>query len=556
MAKIFPSRLQREITEDPRRSSEVAVYDSLRDQLSDEWHVFYSSPWLGTNPDGSEIDGEADFLVAHADKGILSIEVKGGRVSIGKDNQWTSKDRFGITRNIKNPVAQARLSKYQLLDKLKHSPKWVPRFITARHGVILPHSGRPERDFRADMPLKLFAFEEDMPHLQSWVDARLASADGADQGSKSMSLGIDGLAALDDMIARPIVLQVRLHTNIAQDLKEIALKTNEQILILRELEVNSRMAIAGAAGTGKTVLAVEKAMMLAQQGRRTLLLCFNRPLSLTLPLSVASYPLIHATHFHQFCREVAEKAGKDTLKYDARQDAVDFVDNFAKAGLQEYDAIIIDEGQDFDQAWLESLEIAVKGGPGGVLYIFYDNNQNVMTTSAEYIRQLPVPGYLLSRNFRNTQRIFSEGNRYYKGQSIRAIGPIGTPVIWSAVGGGDPLRITLSRRVGALVQNEGMDAGDIAILLPDQQLIDALRVDGLVRIGSYPTTNAERRKAGAVVVDTIRRFKGLESPVVLLVVESDMKDRAELLYTAMTRPQCVLEVFGPPEMLRKMRSSE
>ena len=536
------------------RSAEVKVYEALRDQLNDEWHVFYSSPWLGTNPDGSEIDGEADFLIANGEKGILSVEVKGGQISISADNQWTSTDRYRIARRIKNPVAQARTSKYHLLDKLKHSPKWQPRFIAARHGVILPDVTRPDRDLRPDMPLGLFAFQEDMSHLQAWVDGRLAGFDESEGKTKPKPLGIDGLAALDDMITRPITLQVRLHTNVAQDLKEIQLKTNEQILILRELEINRRMAIAGAAGTGKTVLAVEKAVMLAEQGKRTLLLCFNRPLSLSLRQSVARYPLIHATHFHQFCREVAVMAGESAGPFDPTEDAARFLDNFAKARLEEYDAIIIDEGQDFEHEWLESLEIAVKGGPEGVLYIFYDDNQNVMTASAEYLRQLPVAGYILSRNFRNTKLIFQEGSRYYKGHPVRAIGPAGTPVLWHTLGRGDDLRVTLAQRVGVLVQREGMAPSDIAILLQDDHMMDQLRVDGLIRIGRYQVTNAEERRGNAIVVDTIRRFKGLESPVVLLVVANDMKDRYELLYTAMTRPQSLLEVFGPPRMLQQMRS--
>ena len=80
MAKMFPQQLPKDVLDDKRRSSEVQVYNALSEQLDDNYHVFYSSPWLGTNTDGSEIDGEADFLIAHAEKGILSVEVKGGVV--------------------------------------------------------------------------------------------------------------------------------------------------------------------------------------------------------------------------------------------------------------------------------------------------------------------------------------------------------------------------------------------------------------------------------------------------------------------------------------------
>ena len=134
MAKIFPPELPDEIRKDPKRGAECRVYDALGKQLDDGFHVFYSSPWLGTNPDGTEIDGEADFVIGHAKYGFLTIEVKGGRISITDTNQWKTKDREGVTYKIKNPVQQARTSKHQLLNKLKDYPTWNDRWVTARHG--------------------------------------------------------------------------------------------------------------------------------------------------------------------------------------------------------------------------------------------------------------------------------------------------------------------------------------------------------------------------------------------------------------------------------------
>jgi superfamily I DNA and RNA helicase len=132
---------------------------------------------------------------------------------------------------------------------------------------------------------------------------------------------------------------------------------------------------------------------------------------------------------------------------------------------------------------------------------------------------------------------------------------VGTPILWNTFRREDDLRTTLAERVGVLVRSEGIVPAEIAILVPDEGTMGQLQVNGSIRIGRYPVTNAEDRKPDAIVVDTIRRFKGLESPVVLLAVNSYMKDWCELLYTAMTRPQCVLEIFGPPEMLRQMQSS-
>jgi superfamily II DNA or RNA helicase len=52
--------------------------------------------------------------------------------------------------------------------------------------------------------------------------------------------------------------------------------TEEQFVILDTLADNERCLVEGAAGTGKTMLALEYARRSAIAGRRTLLICFNR----------------------------------------------------------------------------------------------------------------------------------------------------------------------------------------------------------------------------------------------------------------------------------------
>jgi hypothetical protein len=58
MAVLWPRRMPNEIRDNVLRSAECKVYDRLSEVLDDGFHVFYSRPWLGVRPDGSEIDGE------------------------------------------------------------------------------------------------------------------------------------------------------------------------------------------------------------------------------------------------------------------------------------------------------------------------------------------------------------------------------------------------------------------------------------------------------------------------------------------------------------------
>jgi len=545
MAKMFPSKLPESIRNDPMRSAEVEVYDALEKQLVDDYHVFYSSPWLGIRPDGSEIDGEADFTVAHPVRGMLTIEVKGGGVSVDRDNNWTATDRFGFVRKIKNPVAQARQSKHELLAKLNDSNLWRPRFINACHGVILPHVSTPDNPLRPDMPLTIFAFGQDMAYLDAWVENRL--------GRREQPLGPDGLRALDDLLAGPITLQFRLSAGINQDMAQIQLKTAEQVAIMRELNGNRRMRIAGAAGTGKTVLALEKAAMLSKAGKRTLLLCYNKPLSLWLQKSTEEYPPIQASHFDKFCRDVAVAAGRDGSDRSLEEIAASLVDNFVNAGLEEFDAVIIDEGQDFRGEWLKTLEVVVRDSREGVLYVFYDNNQNVMSVSSAYLASLPSASYELTRNFRNTRTIFKQAVRYYLGGIVNCIGPLGLPISWQPLDATAGLWNRISERTRTLIADHGLEPEQITVLLPSKSVVEAIVPRDRPRLGNHPVVNAEHRSKNSVTVDAIRRFKGLESPVVLLVVTGDLKDQDELLYTGITRAQVFLEILAPPRLLEGMK---
>jgi len=78
---MYPGTLPVQILEDPKRSSEVQVYERIREQVPDDFVCYYSRSWHHADSDGAEFDGEADFILAHPQHGLLFIEVKGGRDS-------------------------------------------------------------------------------------------------------------------------------------------------------------------------------------------------------------------------------------------------------------------------------------------------------------------------------------------------------------------------------------------------------------------------------------------------------------------------------------------
>lgn len=75
MAIFYPSNVQ----DFHSSEGEKLVWKSLH-RLPDSYTVFYSYRWLGTISQRRS-EGEADFVVLHPSKGILSIEVKAGDIA-------------------------------------------------------------------------------------------------------------------------------------------------------------------------------------------------------------------------------------------------------------------------------------------------------------------------------------------------------------------------------------------------------------------------------------------------------------------------------------------
>ena len=558
MAHMYPSSLPDYIRQNPVRSAECSVYESLEKQLGDDFHVFYSSPWIGTTPDGTEIDGEADFTVAHADYGLLVIEVKGGRVRIEDDTrQWQSTNRHDITFRIKNPVEQARSGKHQLFKKLKNSKHWRSRYINIRHGVILCDSHRPARALGPDMPLKIFAFSEDIDRLDDWVLQRL-HVDLIAENSSYNPLGKDGIEALVSLLSKGVELQVSLDRLFSQDKADIERLTEEQYFILNDLSENNRMAVAGAAGTGKTTLAVQKAIQVAGEGKQSLLVCFNELLAVFLAEKLKDIPYLTVSTFHRFCIKTAKVAGitlghyrADVQYYNKTLPDLLFEALSMKNDIR-FDAIIIDEGQDFLDNWYLVLECALKDIDSSIFYVFYDNNQQVQHQGWDFIANIPATRYRLSRNMRNTRHIFELGNRFYAGDPVKPAGPVGQPISLIPLPRNKDDFTLLKKQLGLLITKENIPAHHITILVSNKNTVDTIVRGGY--IGKFEVSEGADSRSNCVTVETVRRFKGLDSPVVILFLPERYLDEVEMLYVAISRAQVKLIIIGEQSGMQFFKS--
>lgn len=557
MAVMWPRSLPRDVTGNLLRSTECQVYRRLEAVLDDSFIVFYSRPWLGLKPDGEEIDGECDFVVAHGKLGMLVLEVKGGAVAYDpRTDRWTSRDRWNVTHNIKNPVQQARSSKHELLKKLNASPHWKSRRIRARHGIVLPHCSIPVGDLGADMPRRIFCFSEQFEdNFGNWLLERLDDA-SQDEG-RTQELGADGLRALEKMLAKPFQLRTPLGTLLSQDDAALQVLTQQQFHILRAIEAVPRAAIFGGAGTGKTVLAMEEAKRCAEAGARTLFTCYNRGLAREVRRCLKDGPPLAVMTFHELCAELTGRAG-----IQLPQDVPDarlfeeiwpelLMEAFELLPDDRFDAIVVDEGQDFLPLWWVAVESGLTADGRGVLRIFYDNNQRVYASAIKLPEDVDLVPIRLTLNLRNTRRIHELVRQHYTGHEIEAIGPEGVEVRWVTVRSSDELGRRVSECVDRLESLEHISQKDIAVLVGTEKDIDAIAPRNC--LGRFHVARCDDDQDDRIVVDTIRRFKGLERPVVVIAATAETVVDRELPYVALSRARTLLVVLGTDRILERMR---
>jgi len=540
VAKVYPERLPESILSDPKRNAEKKVFEALSG-LGSSFVVFYSVAWQ-SRKEGWARDGEADFVIAHPDYGVLVLEVKGGGVSFdAPSGQWTTTDRYGSSFVI-DPVEQARKSHYTLLDKLKDLPEWdSSRFLTIGHAVCFPDVVVENKSLRLDLPREIVVDHADLKNIDETIQRIFEH--WADKNWRA-PLGKDRLAIVESLLARSFKMTTPLGVELDREDKKLIELTEQQFRLLNFLASRRRALIAGCAGSGKTMLAIEKARQLHEQGFRVLLTCFNSDLADDLAKRL---PDISVLHFHGLCREMAKETGFSVQPAKNEQEYYDVIlpEMLMKAVDETgpmFDAIIVDEGQDF----LETYWVALAGllkEKEGIFYVFYDDNQNLYG-GASLKGIVDDEPFLLPENCRNTKSIHKVVNAFYSDRTrMICNGPEGrTPELHIYRDSADMLK-NIQSVLNKLVNEEHIQVEDIVILTPYAQEKSALKAGA--RLGNFSLSGTPSRRRNEVQVTTIYKFKGLERKVVILAeVDGGFKYNPEILmYVGSSRARTHLLFF-------------
>lgn len=532
MARMIPANGPRGGSDCPR--SEAWVYDQLRRGLGPDWIVVHAARWVGrSRPNEPLRDGEADFLVAHAEHGLLVLEVKGGGIRYDPStDRWTSTDGTGALHPVRDPYRQSEQSMHVLMAKLGESPHATPSRPVHGHGVVFPDIQAPTRGFAPHAPSELTLDLSARDHFPQAVEQLLAA-----WGRRYPSVGNAPSRwwwrAFEDLFLAPREAKVLLRQRIADEQAQLVALSEHQMEVLDMLGRVRRVAVYGPAGTGKTLLAMHKARQLAAQGMNVLLTCYNKALGHHLRDAMADVPNVKALHFHELCYEIADLRSKGVEKPADREGADHWfnadlaqhlIDAAAERGLQ-YDAIVVDEAQDFLALWWQALESLCTDPGRSIRYLFFDDAQRLRPDAA------PVEGaehaIELQTNWRNTRHIHDhllEVQPRLRG--VRCISPPGAPVEFV------PLRPNLPRSLKRVLDRicheGGVRPDDVVILVGRSPAKSKVMTLG-GQISPFRLTAQD--EPGCIRVRGVYSFKGMEAPVVILTeLDGYAPDRARQLY--------------------------
>jgi hypothetical protein len=413
-------------------------------------------------------------------------------------------------------------------------------------------------------PPEIMGRRSDLQSVERWATAVLRFWAGND--STWLPLERRGIVTAEQILHGRVEVRPLLSAVIRAEEQVRVQLTLQQSRVLRALGVRRRAAICGGAGTGKTLLAIEKARELATSGSETLLLCYNRLLADFLGEACRGVDRLTVLSYHQLCvwrsSEAKRLTGRDLLR-EARQQTLDSSPSAeydlvmplalalsCEATPLRFDAIVIDEGQDFkDEYWL-GLEWLLRDDAESLLYVFYDQNQALYTRSSS----MPItdPPFVLTFNCRNTRYIHESAYRFFQGEvTDYPPGNDGVPIQSLCASTLAEQGRKLHAAVVDLLVKQGLEPSQIAVLVcgePKETFFRALTGKPVPK-GTKWLVEGNIADRG-IRLETVKRFKGLEADVVFLWGIDFMPagDERELLYVAISRAKSRLTLVGTEEL--------
>lgn len=580
-----------------KSNAERAIY-RMAEALPDGWDVWMNRKLDFVSRADGHINREADCILYHRQHGMLIVECKSGKISTSYNEKRKRVEWFqnGILMedekvpNIQVGTLIAPVHEY-LKEMFPENEKGVAYRVRVQWAVCFSDMDTMEGIPRSEIQRKRALLRPDLldaEHFEKRLVEILQMPEESYGGKPFRNEYLDEESLytlrsfLDGQGDKPDDAEVLKGE---QEFFEEATET--QRMMMDSISRNLRMRIEGVAGSGKSHMVVWEALRLARLNKNVAIACYNDLLATELKEIVQdvyardrevveeeyakdggkSYGRIDVLAYSEWCEKYAHAAKIRVKKPTAEKAKSDYYEQELPRAFVEaqkllrgskktrekffYDAVIIDEGQDFASDWVDSLISLLRSSEQGVVRFFYDPAQRLYARNngIDNAQVAAMPIMVLNRGFRCTRKILEW---VYKNTNIR-INVFKNTKTGSAVKElyyRDPAEqvAMLSTRLDEIQEKYHFDPSEILVVSMRSSSSSALRN---IRDERF-MWNAGGDKSlikDKVNIVSAYRIKGLDATAVILV---DLEEPSEAdrhgdfkrrLLVAATRAKSLLTVF-------------
>ena len=500
--------------------------------LPDTYQVFHGLNYSSVRS-GHQSFGELDAVVLAPNGSLVILEVQAGSLQISDTGVHK---KYGIER--KDVLQQIQRQRESMRIRLREAG-WGNVHIA--HFLVLPDV-RVVGDTLACPRERIIDSEE-----QGALCSKVREASAVQWGA----LTVAELDRLRHFLLGQFDLQPDPSARVDQLNQSVRIISDGLAnWVPRITHPSGQFQIQATAGSGKTQLALRLLADAAQSNLRARYVCFNRVLADHLA-RVAS-PRVEVLTFHQLAWDCWERQFGATDFHDAAIFQRMAQHYAAWVALQEpsLDLLIVDESQDFESDWVESLTAALRSD--GKLYLMGDDDQALYERAApELVNAITIH---VDENFRTPGAIVETINLLgLATQTIKARSPFKGEApgfhLYNLERDAGGMKATCAV-VDALL-NDGFQLSQIVLLTlrskVNSVLLSATQLGPYslrTFTGRYDSAGNALWTDGELLADTVMRFKGCAAPVVVVCgLEFSQLDDAtrRKLFVAFTRAQYRLE---------------
>jgi hypothetical protein len=558
MARMIPDYVH----SDCLSNAERKIFHRLKEELPNSYVVLHS---LALAKHSRKLRSEIDFVIIN-ERGVLCIEVKGGRIRAEK-GVWCFTDRYGdMHLKRESPFEQASSNMFAL-----------KRSVESRFGKKAVQSSAIF-GFFVVFPDIYFAQESPEWDLNCVIDNQGLNTDAKTLIDRQYEYSEYSTRRIRPQIPLPIMSESEkdelvnylrgdfdfipsLRQSIEQSYQELLRLTEEQYCVLDQLEENPRIIVHGKAGTGKTVLGIERIRREARRGKRVAYFCFNRLLSKKIRNLLEKEHLggsVEVATLHSYANKIIEAAGLKTSEEETLDDGyfrrvypkLFFDALLSTMSAPPFEYLVVDEGQDLKyKVYLDMLDRILIGGFSLGRWLWMeDDQQNLFNLNrerldADLMQYSPTVCYL-TKNCRNTLPISTFASLvsgFGPQECLLRVGPEVKIFFFKDM---EDEFEEVEKEVNKLI-GEGLSYDDIVILIPVSLEKSSLQkrksIAGLSLMPYDPTAPSPR----SIRYCTIQSFKGLESKALIVtdILDLDADYSRYVNYVGLSRAMSWLSIM-------------